>query len=67
MGRGDKALLYLCCYLYRGGLPEKNIPADDEGAVTFQHTENSGGIKTRTLIGGESLWHLLLHVRRKRI
>jgi hypothetical protein len=66
VGLGDKALVYLGRYLYRGVLPEKNILADEDGAVTFQYTENSGGIKTRTLNGGEFLWLLLLHVLPRR-
>ena len=48
VGRGYKALIYLDRYLYRGVLPEKNIVADDDGAATFQYTENSGTVKTRT-------------------
>lgn len=66
VGHGDKALLYLGRYLYRGVLPEKNILAEKNGTVTFQYTENSGAVKTRTLTGGEFLWLLLLHVLPKR-
>ena len=66
VGRGDKALIYLGRYLYRGVLPEKNILAEENGTVTFQYTENSGSVKTRTLSGGEFLWLLLLHVLPKR-
>ena len=66
VGRGDKALVYLGRYLYRGVLPEKNILAEENGTVTFQYTENSGALKTRTLTGGEFLWLLLLHVLPRR-
>jgi hypothetical protein len=62
VGRGDKALIYLGRYLYRGVLPEKDILADDQGSITFRYTENSGVVKTRTLSGAEFLWLLLQHV-----
>jgi hypothetical protein len=66
VGRGDKALVYLGRYLYRGVIPEKNILAEDDGNITFRYTENSGVKKTRTLSGAEFLWLLLLHVLPKR-
>jgi predicted RNA-binding Zn-ribbon protein involved in translation (DUF1610 family) len=66
VGSGDKALVYLGRYLYRGVLPEKNILAEEDGNITFRYTENSGEKKTRTLSGAEFLWHLLLHVLPKR-
>jgi hypothetical protein len=66
VGRGDKALVYLGRYLYRGVLPEKNILAEEDGNITFRYTENSGEKKTRTLSGAEFLWLLLLHVLPKR-
>jgi hypothetical protein len=67
VGRGDKALVYLGRYLYRGVLPEKNILEDKDGSITFLYTENSGEEKTRTLSGAEFLWLLLLHVLPKRL
>jgi hypothetical protein len=66
VGRGDKALVYLGRYLYRGVLPEKNILAEEDGNITFRYTESSGEKKTRTLSGAEFLWHLLQHVLPKR-
>lgn len=62
VGRGDKALLYLGRYLYRGVINEPDITADQGGTVTFRYTENSGAIRTRTHSGGEFLWLLLQHV-----
>jgi len=62
VGNGEKALLYLGRYLYRGILAEKNILACEDGQVTFRYTENSGTTKTRTLAGADFLWLLLQHV-----
>ena len=62
VGTGEKALLYLGRYLYRGVLAEKNILACEDGQVTFRYTENSGATKTRTLDGADFLWLLLQHV-----
>lgn len=61
VGRGDKALIYLGKYLYRGVLQEKDILSCQNGCVTFRYTENSGEIKTRTLPGADFLWLLLQH------
>ena len=62
VGNGEKALLYLGRYLYRGVLAEKNILSCKNGQVTFRYTENSGEIRTRTLTGVKFLWLLLKHV-----
>jgi hypothetical protein len=62
VGTGEKALLYLGRYLYRGVLAEKNILACEDGQVTFRYTENSGTTKTRTLPGADFLWLVLQHV-----
>jgi hypothetical protein len=62
VGNGEKALLYLARYLYRGVLAEKNILACEDGQVTFRYTENSGATKTRTLAGADFLCLLLQHV-----
>ena len=53
VGNGDKALLYLGRYLYRGVLAERNILACQNGKVTFRYTHNSGETKTRTLPGAD--------------
>jgi hypothetical protein len=62
VGNGEKALIYLGRYLYRGVLAEKNILACKDGQVSFRYTENSGAAKTRTLAGADFLWLLLQHV-----
>ena len=66
VGGGEKALIYLGKYLYRGVLPEKNILSDTNGVVTFQYVDNEGQKMTRSLPGGEFLWMLLLHVLPRR-
>ena len=62
VGTGEKALIYLGRYLYRGVLAEKNILVCEDGQVSFRYTENSGAAKTRTLAGADFLWLLLQHV-----
>ena len=60
VGSGQKALVYLGRYLYRGVLPEKNIVAnrDGDGNVTFRY-QNS---ETRTLSGVAFLRLILQHI-----
>ena len=62
VGNGEKALIYLGRYLYRGVLAEKNILACEHGQVTFRYTDSSGTTNTRTLPGADFLWLLLQHV-----
>lgn len=62
VGGGDKALVYLGKYLYRGVLQEKAILHCDNGQVTFRYTKNSGEVMTRTMPGEDLLWLLLQHV-----
>ena len=66
VGNGEKALVYLARYLYRGVLAEKNILCCDAGQVTFRYTDNRGASQTRTLAGADFLWLLLQHVLPKR-
>jgi len=63
VGSGEKALVYLGRYLYRGVLQEKDIIACENGLVTFRY-QNSKTRKreTRTLAGADFLWLLLQHV-----
>lgn len=63
VGSGDKALVYLGRYLYRGVLPEKNIVSNRDGNVTFRY-QNSATRKmeTRRLPGVEFLRLILLHI-----
>jgi len=58
VGSGQKALVYLGRYLYRGVLPEKNIVANRDGNVTFRY-QNS---ETRTLSGVAFLRLILQHI-----
>jgi hypothetical protein len=62
VGNGEKALIYLGRYLYRGVLAENNILTCENGQVSFRYTDNSGATKTRTLAGADFLWLLLQHV-----
>jgi len=62
VGNGDKALVYLGRYLYRGVLPEHNILRCADGQVTFTYTDNTKARRTRTLAGADFLWLLLRHV-----
>jgi len=61
VGRGDKAITYLGKYLYRGVVREKDSVAMDEENVTYQYTENTGRVRTRTMKGEEFLWQLVQH------
>ena len=63
VGSGEKALLYLGRYLYRGVISEKDIVACKNGNVTFryQHSKTKR-IKFRTVTGEEFLWLLMQHV-----
>ena len=63
VGSGDKALVYLGRYLYRGVLPEKNIVSDRDGKVTFRYQNSeTRKMETRTLSGVGFLRLILLHI-----
>jgi hypothetical protein len=63
VGSGQKALVYLGRYLYRGVLQEKDILACDNGQVTFRYRNSkTRRSETRTLPGATFLWLLLQHV-----
>ena len=66
VGSGQKALVYLGRYLYRGVLPEKDILSDRDGLITFRIRDNSGAVRIQSLPGAEFLWMLLRHVLPKR-
>lgn len=63
VGAGDKALVYLGRYLYRGVIQEKSIVACKDGKVTFKY-QNSKSKKMvyKTLTGEAFLWLLMQHV-----
>lgn len=63
VGSGDKALVYLGRYLYRGVLQEQDIIACEQGQVTFRYQNSkTRRYETRTLAGADFLWLLLQHV-----
>ena len=63
VGSGDKALVYLGRYLYRGVIREEDILACREGQVTFRYREGtSKRVQLRTLPGPQFLWLVLQHV-----
>ena len=66
VGNGEKALVYLGRYLYRGVIREADLLAcdhDGSGQVSFRYRDSqSGESKVRTLPGAEFLHLLLQHV-----
>ena len=63
VGSGDKALIYLGRYLYKGVIQEKDIIACRDGQVTFRYQDSkSRQMRTRTLPGAQFLWLMLRHV-----
>ena len=63
VGTGEKALIYLGRYLYRGVIQEKDIVACQQGKVTFryQHSKTKQWV-FRTVPGAKFLWLILQHV-----
>ena len=63
VGSGDKALVYLGRYLYRGVIREDDILACADGRVTFRYRHaESGKLEKRSLAGADFLWLILQHV-----
>lgn len=63
VGNGDKALIYLGRYLYRGVIQEKNILNSKNGMVTFRYMEaKTKRYQTKTVTGEYFLWLLVQHV-----
>jgi hypothetical protein len=63
VGSGDKALVYLGRYLYKGVVQEKDIVACHDGLVTFRYQDSkTKKLQTRTLTGPQFLWLILQHV-----
>lgn len=63
VGSGDKALVYLGRYLYKGVIQEKDIIACRDGQVTFRYQDSkTRQMQTRTLPGAKFLWLILRHV-----
>ena len=63
VGTGEKALVYLGRYLYRGVIREKDIVACSDTEVTFAY-QNAKTARTerRTVAGADFLWLVLQHV-----
>ena len=67
VGSGDKALVYLGRYLYRGVIQEKDIVALKDGLVTYRFkNSDTQAFEYRTLPAVEFLWRLLKHVLPRR-
>ncbi len=63
VGSGEKALVYLGRYLYRGVIQEKDIVACNNGRVTFRYRDSkTRKMEHRTVTGVEFLRLLLQHV-----
>ena len=63
VGSGEKALLYLGRYLYRGVIQEKDILACEKGQVTFRYRNSkTEQIEYRKLPGEKFLALILQHV-----
>ena len=63
VGSGEKALIYLGRYLYRGVIAEKDIVACADGQVSFRYRNaKTGKMERRTVAGARFLWLVLQHV-----
>jgi len=63
VGNGDKAIIYLGRYLYRGVIREQDILRCEDGMVTFRYLHaKTGQYRTRTVPGEYFLYLLMLHV-----
>jgi hypothetical protein len=63
VGSGEKALIYLGRYLYRGVIREQDILACDEEQVTFRYRDSkTGQLERKTVTGVEFLRLVLQHV-----
>ena len=63
VGTGEKALVYLGRYLYRGVIREKDIVASGNGQVRFRYRDaKTSKMELRTVSGAQFLWLVLQHV-----
>ncbi len=63
VGSGEKALLYLGRYLYKGVILEKDIITCENGQVTFRYRNSkTKQLEHRTVPGTQFLWLILQHV-----
>ena len=63
VGSGNKALVYLGRYLYRGVIREKDILSCQEGKVTYRYQNSkTKRFETKTVSGARFLWLILQHI-----
>jgi hypothetical protein len=63
VGSGEKALIDLGRYLYRGVIAERDIVACDDAQVRFRYRNaKTGRMERRTVSGAHFLWLVLQHV-----
>lgn len=63
VGTGDKAIIYLGRYLYRGVIREKDILKVENGQVTFRYQDSeTKKTEIRKVSGEKFLWLLMQHV-----
>ena len=63
MGSGDKALIYLGRYLYRGIIREKDILSCKDGQVSYRYQNSkTNRFEIKTVSGARFLWLVLQHV-----
>ncbi len=63
VGKGEKALIYLGKYLYKGVIQEKDILKCANSKVTFRYiNSNTGEFQIKTVNGEDFLWLLMRHV-----
>ena len=63
VGSGQKALIYLGRYLYKGVISEKDILKCKNGSVTYRYLHaRTKKYKTRTVSGEHFLYLLMLHI-----
>ena len=63
VGNGEKAVVYLRRYLYRGVIQERDILRCADGQVTFRYRDSGAGKNTlRTVSAAYFVWLVLQHV-----
>lgn len=63
VGNGEKALVYLGRYLYRGVIQERDILRCENGQVTYRYRDSkTKKVVLRTVSGATFLWLVLQHV-----
>jgi len=63
VGNGEKALVYLGRYLYRGVIQERDIIRCEGGQVTYRYRDSkTKKVVLRTVSGATFLWLVLQHV-----